>query len=301
MKSAWIVVGLALAGCGKKDNASGTGSASGSAPAAGSADSGSTAGSAAPAAPACDLAGGYRLRFTSNGSKGWWFRFTVTGDKATLDEPAEVLALAPGPLDVKLDTAACSLLVSAKSSAVGDATLALAVDPTTHAVTGTLARTKAIDEKEKSTTVTGVHDGAAVKGPACVASGIYKLGVDPKAKWKNKEADDDRDCEDRWIDVFVRVEPYGDSVAITNRNYDPPYGENHGNDKVMKIDECSADLELSGEIYDLVGKVAFAADNVSGTARAVTVKVIEDGDAGENIWDCVALDAALVFTRVDKK
>lgn len=30
-------------------------------------------------------------------------------------------------------------------------------------------------------------------------------------------------------------------------------------------------------------------------------QVIEDGDAGENIWDCVAKDAPLVFKRVDKK
>jgi hypothetical protein len=301
MNATWIVVGLALAGCGKKDNASGT--ASGSAP-AGSGSAGSSAagsGSAARAAATCDLAGGYRLRFTSNGSSGWWFRFTVTGDKATLDEGAAVLALDPGPLDLKLDTATCSLVLGAKSSAVGDATMTLAVDPKTHAVTGTLVRTKAINEKEKSTTVAGVHDGAAVKGPACVTAGIYKLGVDPKATWKNKVPDDDRDCKDRWIDTYVRVEPYGDTVAISNRGYDPPHGEHSGSDKVTKIDECNANLELSGEGYELAAKVTFAADKITATASSASVQVIEDGDDGENIWDCEAKDAPLVFTRVDKK
>jgi hypothetical protein len=306
MKSAWIVVGLALAGCGKKDNGSNTGSASsGSAAGSGSAvasGSGSAvgSGSAAPAASTCDLAGGYRVRFTSNGHEGWWFRFTVTGDKATLDEGAGVLALDPGPLDVKLDAAKCSLVLTPKSSAVGDATMTLAVDPKTHAVTGTFVRSKATDDKEKSTTVAGVHDGAAVKGPACIAAGIYTLGVDKKVKWKNKESGDTRDCKDRWIDVVVKVEPFGDPVAITNRDFEPPYGERHGSEKLAKIDECNANLELAGEGYDLTAKVTFAADKITAVASDVSVQVIEDGDDGENLWDCVAKDAPLVFTPVKK-
>lgn len=304
MRAAWIVVGLALAGCGKKDNASSSGSAGSGSAGSGSAVAGSAAGSAnagSAAAPTCDLAGRYRLRFSSNGSTGWWFRFTVAGDKATLDEAAGVIAMEPGPLELKTDPATCSLVLGMKSSAVGDATMTLAVDPKTHAVTGTFVRSKAIDDKEKSTTVAGVHDGAAAKGPACVPAGIYKLGVDPKAAWKNKEPDDDRDCTDRWIDVFVQVEPYGDTVAITNRDFDPPHGERYGSDKLTKLDECTANLELSGEGYELAAKLTFATDKITATASSVSVQVVEDGDDGENIWDCVAKDAPLVFTRVDKK
>ncbi|MGE3768315.1 MAG: hypothetical protein AB7L94_39060 [Kofleriaceae bacterium] len=310
MRATWIVVGLALAGCGKKDNASSSNSAGSGSAGSGSADSGSAvAGSAAGSAPAgsaaaptCDLAGRYRLRFSSNGSTGWWFRFTVAGDKATLDEPSGVIAMEPGPLELKTDLATCSLVLGMKSSALGDATMTLAVDPKTHAVTGTFVRSKATDDKEKSTAVAGVHDGAAAKGPACIAAGIYKLGVDPKAAWKNKDAEDDRPCDaDRWIDVFVKVEPYGDTVAITNRDFDPPYGERYGSDKLTKIDECTANLELSGEGYELTAKVTFATDKITATASSVSVQVVEDGDDGENLWDCVAKDAPLVFTRVDKK
>ncbi|MFN0248828.1 MAG: hypothetical protein ACKV2T_18205 [Kofleriaceae bacterium] len=300
MKSMWIVVGLALAGCGKKDTASGTGSASGTAPVGAGSAVGSGSG-AAPVAATCDLAGGYRVRFTSNGQEGWWFRFTVSGELATLDEPAEVLALPAGPLELKTDVAKCSLVLGAKSTAVGEATMTLALDPKTHAVTGTLARTKSHDEKEKSTSVVGVFDGAAVKGPSCVVAGIYKIGVDPKVKWKNKLPDDDRDCDDRWIDTFVKVEPYGASVAISNRDFDAPYGERWGNDKVSKIDECNANLDLSGEGFEIAAKVTFAADKITATASNVSVQVVEDGDDGENLWDCVAKDAPLVFTRVDKK
>lgn len=304
MKSAWnagvLVCVLALAGCGKKSEQTAASAGSGSA-GSGSDMSGSGSASAAGSgAAACDLAGAYRVRYASNGKEGWWFRFTVTGDKATLDEEASVLALEPGPLDLKLDTAKCTLTLGMKSRAVEDATMVLTLDPKTHAVTGTFDRKKATDDKEKSTKVAGVHDGTTPpKGPACVTRGIYKIEIAKAAKWKNSDASDDRPCEDPWIAVNFLAEPFGDTVAVSLREFDAPYKEQWGDDKVTKTGECTADVDLQGEGFKLTAKLTFAADKITGTASLADQQIVEDGDEGENIWNCLAKDAPLEITRID--
>lgn len=305
MKTAWTigVLALGLAGCGKKKEAPTVdpGSA-GSSVAVGSGSGSGSAAPAAPAAPVCDVAGAYRVRYTSNGQAGWWFRFTVAGDKATLDEGAEVLALDPGPLDLKVDTAACTLTLGMKSSAVQEATMALTLDPKTHAVTGTLVRTKAIKDDEKSTKVAGVHDGTTPpKGAACITRGVYKVSVAASAKWKNPAEGDDRPCADPWIDEYFLVEPFGDTVAVSLRDSTAPYGERWGDDKITKIDDCTVQAELQGEGFTLHAKLTFAADKITGVASLVDQQIVEDGDGGENIWNCASKDAPLEFERVDKK
>ncbi len=310
MKTAWMIgvlAGLGLAGCGKKKEAPavdpGSGSAgSGSSVAVGSGSGSGSAGPVAPAAPVCDVAGAYRVRYTSNGKEAWWFRFTVAGDKATLDEPASVLALDPGPLDLKVDTAACTVTLGIKSSAVQEATMALTLDPKTHAVTGTLVRKKAIKDDEKSTKVAGVHDGTTPpKGPACITRGVYKVSVAASAKWKNPAEGDDRPCQDPWLDEYFLVEPFGDTVAVSLRDSSAPFHERWGDDKVTKIDDCNVQAELQGEGFTLNAKLTFAADKITGVASLVDQQIVEDGDGGENIWNCATKDAPLEFARVDTK
>ncbi len=310
MKTAWMIgvlAGLGLAGCGKKKEAPavdpGSGSAgSGSSVAVGSGSGSGSAGPVAPAAPVCDVAGAYRVRYTSNGKEAWWFRFTIAGDKATLDEPASVLALDPGPLDLKVDTAACTVTLGIKSSAVQEATMALTLDPKTHAVTGTLVRKKAIKDDEKSTKVAGVHDGTTPpKGPACITRGVYKVSVAASAKWKNPAEGDDRPCQDPWLDEYFLVEPFGDTVAVSLRDSSAPFHERWGDDKVTKIDDCNVQAELQGEGFTLDAKLTFAADKITGVASLVDQQIVEDGDGGENIWNCATKDAPLEFARVDTK
>lgn len=278
-----------------------TGSGSGSGSAVGSA---AQVGEAPP--PTCDLAGKYRVRFTWNGTKGYWLRFTVGGTPpaVTLDVEPHMLSLGP-KVDAKLDLDACTIAMVGGNKAA-ERQVHLTVDPRTHLVTGKLVR-PAEKDASRETPVAGVHDvpGAkhAVVPAACFEPGIYAIDIDKTAKWNNTAEGDDRSCKetpDMFDPIHIRVEHLAGEVTIDTVEAKPPYRE------LVLIDEtvtfgkaCDVALETFPESVQLQAQLTFApGGKVTGIGKRAEYQFVEDGDAGENIWSCETKDIPLTIKRI---
>jgi hypothetical protein len=250
---------------------------------------------------ACDFAGSYRFRFLSNGHDGWWFRFNVDGTpaKATLVENVEVLALKAGRLDVAADPTQCKLTLRTKGKSVGQLVIAIVLDPKANSFKGKLTRTKATNAAEQELRIDGIRDvDAQQSGGACVVPGIYRIDFDPKARWRNADKGDKRSCKrpEDWIrPSFVRVEPFGKTLAISKVQSEPPYAEAWAIDTAELHGDCDVAAKISDSELEMESRLTFAKDRVTGIGVKVNQQVYEDEG---NIWNCVAKNIPLAVTRV---
>ena len=250
---------------------------------------------------ACDFAGSYRFRFLSNGHDGWWFRFNVDGTpaKATLVENVEVLALKAGRLDMTADPTQCKLTLRTKGKSVGQLVITIVLDTKANSFKGKLTRTKATDVAEQEVTINGIRDvDAQQTGDSCVVPGIYRIDFDPKARWRNSDKGDKRSCkrpEDWAQPVFVRVEPFGATLAISKVDSEPPYAEVWAIDSAELHGDCEVSAKISNSELELDSRLTFAKDRVTGIGVKVNQQVYEDEG---NIWNCVAKKFPLSVTRV---
>ncbi len=249
----------------------------------------------------CELDGIYRFRFLSNGHPGWWFRFRVHERSATVLEPIGVLAVESGPVSLRRDLDACTITVSTQSRAVGTLTLALTLESPTRFV-GELTRTQAHDPLEKRIAIRGVRDvGPPPPGATCIVPGTYALSLDPKVAWANADPHDRGECDSAPTmasPIFVRVEPFGETLAVTLRDYEPPHGEAWALDELTRDGECAAAVTLSDNMTKLSARLEFGGDEITGNATEVIHQIVEDGTAGEHLWECVGHDVPLVGVRL---
>jgi hypothetical protein len=294
---------LVVVGCKSQPPASGTGPGSDRASSAGS---GAAAGPGTTASPACELAGGYRLRYRANGAEGHWLRFKVAGTppRARVTAMARLLDLDPGPIDTVADPAACTLTLRAHNPQVGDLKIALAVDPTTHAVKGELTRTRAADRNDAATPIAGVHDRGPVAlapGDACFAPAVYAVALDRKHAWTNTAPGDKRSCRRAAEDVepiYLRVEWLGDALVIDTVEDEPPWNAKlFTTETVARTGPCEVELDQQDSATELHAKLRFAGGALSGTAR-MKHQIVEGTDEDENIWSCETTGLPVTARRV---
>lgn len=249
-------------------------------------------------APRCDFDGGYRLRYAANGQDGWWFRARVTDDRAELTAPADVLGLAAGPIGLTTDPAKCRLTLTAHGT-IGDMRADLALNPRTNTVTGTLTRSAPRDDREKlPVTMAGVRDVGAPQGRACIVPGIYSItnGVEPN--WKSTA--NDRDCGlARFKEIQVRIEHVAEQLVITQVEPEDSNKQRSASEMPKQARPCAADLVLADFTLVMQVKLIFTASKITGLARKVSDQIIEDGEDGENTWECVARRVPLDVVRLD--
>ncbi len=254
------------------------------------------------AAAGCSLDGTYRFRFRSNGHDGWWFRVKVAGTTAALIEKVSMLALEAGPIDLQADPKQCTFSLRAKTGAAGDLVVDVALDPRTSRFTGTLTRSRALVADEKQQAISGVrNDGSPHAKAACVVPGIYELRFDPAVAWVNEDRDDDRDCSsapELASPLFVRVEPFGDDLAVTLREPVQPYEEAWADDSVTRSGPCAAAVDIGDGTTVVTLQLTFAGDELAGVAAAASYQIVEDGTEGENIWTCVGANVPISGRRV---
>lgn len=274
-----------------------------------SAPPGPTPGSAASApateAPRCDLVGTYRLRFASNGTDGWWWRFAVTETNGALSgnlsAPIPVLGIEQtGPVDLRRAPSGCAMTVTA-SGTIGDMIATLSLDEATNKVTGQLTRAKPENAAENPPApMSGMRDApGATPTPAgaCVEAGVYELVLDPKAKYQPDPAEEK--CDPRLLDKLrLRLEHlgpelYGDSL-------DKQGAEIPGGLVVKSFKGCDVELEHLGVDGStrVVAKLTFSGTNVTGTATTATYRILEDGEDGENMWNCTADNVPMTGRRL---
>ena len=210
-----------------------------------------------------------------------------------------MLGLQAGPLDVAVNPAPCKLTLSAKGKAVGQLVIALALDTKANTIKGQLTRTEATDAAERHLAIDGVRDlGSPKSSASCIVPGIYRLDFDPKAKWRNKSKDDKRSCKRAGKSagpVFVRVEPFGKKLTITEREVEPPHKEMWADDSLEQHDDCSVTAKISDSEFSLEAELKLAEGGITGTATEVTKQIIQDEG---NIWDCVGKNVPLTGTLV---
>lgn len=303
MRICMALVMVLAVGCKGKSAAPAAGSAaagSGSAIAVGSGSADKVG--EAPAAK-CDLAGKYRVRFSWNGTDGYWLRFSVGGTPpvVTLDGEPHMLKLGK-QVDAKLDTTACKI---AMTSGKGSELIELEVNPTTHLVTGTLVRPGEKDPQYGKTPIAGAHDvpGAAAQPAPCFEPGVYEITLDKKAKWKNVDADDSRSCKETptmFDPIYVRLEILGGEVTLDTVDAKPPYREVSLVDETVQVGKaCDVAFKTLPEGVQLETQLTFApGGKVSGVGKRAEYQFVEDGDEGENLWSCEAKDIPLTIKRV---
>lgn len=256
---------------------------------------GSAASAPASEARGCDLVGTYRLRFASNGTDGWWWRFAVTETNGALSgnltTPIPVLGIEQaGPVDIRRDTSGCAMIVTA-SGTIGDMIATLRLDEPTNKVTGELTRAKPRDAADQAPApMSGVRDAPGAKptpAGACVEAGIYELALDPKAKYQPDNTEDK--CDTRLLDKLrLRLEHLGPELygdALNKQGAEIPGGL-----VVKSFKGCDVELEHVGmdESTRVVAKLTFSGTKVTGTATTATYRMLQDGEDGESMWNCTA-------------
>jgi hypothetical protein len=251
----------------------------------------------APAPRPCDLSGDYRLRFASNGADGWWWRMRITSAGTTLrgklTAPIPVLAIEETTaVEVHRKNPGCGMTVTAPSR-LGEMTATLALEESTGQISGELTRAQPRDAGERGPTpIAGVRDvpDQPAAGPdVCVTPGTYELAFDTKAPYESDTKTET--CDLRLLDRLpVRFEYlgsklYGDALDAHGQPEWP------GSIVIRSFDrDCAVGLEYLGPdgSAQVALELTFAGAEVSGTATKATYRILEDGDAGENMWNCTA-------------
>jgi hypothetical protein len=198
----------------------------------------------------------------------------------------------------------------AASGHIGGMIATLALDGSTGNVIGQLTREKPRDaDEQRPTPMVGVRDvpGATPGGPgACIAPGTYELTFDPGVTYKSDAEDKsaaqgEKRCDTRTLDKLrVRLEYlgphlYGDSLDEHGK-------EDWPSRTVIKSFNGSCDVELEHHGEDgsahVIARLTIAGSQVSGTASEATYRVLEDGEAGERMWNCTAANVAITGRRL---
>jgi len=286
MKIGWVVLALVACTQGKKPE-----------PQTGS-------GSAIAAPNECEVGGTYRLRFQTNGTDGWSLLVKVTGRKAEILAPQEMLDLVPGPIDLAVD-ASCRLALTKHTAQAGDLAIKVAADAK-GTVTGQLSRTAHLELGPATTPVTGVREAAPPKLPACLHPGAFRVRFDPKPRWKlDGEPFGGRmhvknACKDlvASASVILRVEALGDVIVVDGAGSEAPYTQGFERGAVTRSGECAITLSIEMQDFKIHdAKLVLDGDRITGTAKA-RVEMFEDGEAGENLWACEAPEAPVIGERV---
>ena len=296
MRNALFVV-LVLVGCGKKTEiAPAPGSAS-AAVASGSAPAGSGSATGSAPAAACDLTGKYRMRYRSNGADGWWLRLEIKDGKAELSQK-DVMDVLAAPLTTKIE--GCKATITSTNEHSGDAKLEMTLDAKTNLVTGSLSRTKSGEKTPADTVpVTGRRDVGASTAPACIKAGLFEVGIGD-AKWKLTEGKSHMGgCKDFTDQAKqkVRVEMLGDELFVDEVSGDANE-QSFGRAKLTKKTDCQYDFELGVQDWSVTGTITFDGDKITGTASESRYQVMEDGEAGENLWACTTKNAPIEGKRL---
>jgi hypothetical protein len=256
----------------------------------------------APAPPPCDLAGNYRLRFDSNGAKGWWFDFTIADGKATLTRKVSMFDLQPGALP--FDATDCKGHIALQSSNAGKVELTFTLDPKANTIAGTLTREKGGDDygTPAKQDVVGRRDVGGLGGPSCLHAGVFKLEAG-KTTWKSSEghARFGMSCKDDNAGIttrLVRIQPFGEEIVVDEVLEDAGNPQSFERGEVKRLGDCDLELHLAVQDFDFTAKLTLAGDTVTGTASDAHYQVFEDGTAGENLWGCKAKNVPITGTRV---
>ena len=120
----------------------------------------------------------------------------------------------------------------------------------------------------------------------------------PKTRWRNASKGDKRSCKrpEDWIrPIFVRVEPFGKTLAISKVQSEPPYTEAWAIDTAELHGDCDVAARISDSEIEMESRLTFAKDRVTGIGVKVNQQVYEDEG---NIWNCVAKNIPLAVTLV---
>lgn len=245
----------------------------------------------------CVTDGHYRIQFDSNGRKGWWFRVKVEGETASLLAPVSMLGLKAGPLEWERASDACGFQIRAKSKVVDLLTMNIRVDPETSQLTGDLTRTKEKDPAKRTTPIEGRWDAIPqVSKTACFVPGVYKLAFDKKAKWANEEEGETEDCSgisDYASPLVFRLEPFGETIAITAHENYSSYEEGWPGATLISKGDCEINIKMGSEDLNVEANLKLSAKGIEGRAVSANYQMVEDGEAGENLWNCIGKDVGL--------
>jgi len=251
----------------------------------------------APQASSCDANGHYRLRFRTNGADGWWLRLDVANNQATVVSDAEMLGLIGAPAVTTLDPKTCTLTVVAKTVKHGEIKLALVVAG--DQVAGTLARSD--EYQDKISPIAGLRETQPAKPFACIRPGVYEVSVVHVKKWKTDGKPSIGNCRD-FADIhkaYVRLEMLGPNWYVDEVHSEPPYSQRFSRATVRREGECAMTVSLEVQDFKLhEAHVELRGDKVSGTTTDFTYEVMEDGDAGENMWSCHTTQGDVVWKRL---
>jgi hypothetical protein len=256
---------------------------------------------AAPVADAasssCDVNGSYRLRFRTNGEDGWWMRLRVVNNQATVDSDAEMLGLLGAPTVTTVDRNACSLTLTANTAKNGEMKVALVVAG--DKVAGTLARSDPYEDKIAP--ISGLREIAPPDLPKCLHPGVYEVSVGSVKKWKLEGHPKIGGCKEM-ADlnvIHVRLERLGSELYIDSVSGEPPYGQTFGRATVRRRGDCMFTMGIEVDDFRLhEAQIELDGDTGTGTTSDFTYQVMEDGEAGENMWQCHTQHGAVAWKRV---
>ena len=250
------------------------------------------------AAPSsCDLDGRYRLRFRTNGADGWWMRLNVVNHQASVGSDADMLGLAEATPVTTVDLATCALTVTARTAKHGEIRVALVIAG--NQVAGTLARSD--EHEDKISPIAGLRETTPPEVPACLHPGVYEVAVTNVKTWKTDGTPSFGSCREL-ADLHtprVRLELLGRELYVDEVHSEPPYRQTFGRAQVRREGDCRFTLSLEVQDFRLhEAKLELRGDKVTGTTTDFTYDVMEDGEAGENLWSCHAQHGDVILKRV---
>jgi hypothetical protein len=250
------------------------------------------------AAPSsCDVNGRYRLRFRTNGADGWWMRLNVANSQAAVVSDADMLGLLGATPVTTVDLKTCTMTVTATTVKHGEIKLALVVAG--DQVAGTLARSD--EYEDKISPISGLRETAPARLPACIHPGVYEIAVTHVKTWKTDGRPSIGSCR-AFADTHtahVRLEVLGHEVYIDEVHGEPPYGQTFGRAQVRRNGDCAIVMGIEVQDFRLhEATLELDGDKITGTTSDFTYEVMEDGDAGENMWSCHTRQGDVVWTRL---
>jgi hypothetical protein len=257
---------------------------------------------APPPAPTCSLDGDYRVRFSSNGTDGWWLPFTIAGGKATVTARVSMFGWDKAGTAMTLAVEGCTAKLAGKSENAGDIGLSFTLDPKTNAITGELTRTAGADEQTPAKQpVKGRKDVGGLGGPACLKPGVFELHAN--GTWKLAEGSPRfgmtcKSMAEPATQAFVRIQPLGDDIVVNEVENSPNHEQAGGSFEVKRLGDCELDVKVGVQDFDFDGKLTLASDTITGTSPEAHYSFMEDGDAGENLWSCKAKNATITGKRI---
>jgi hypothetical protein len=245
----------------------------------------------------CDVNGRYRLRFRTNGADGWWMRLDVKHNQATVVSDAGMLGMIGAAQVTTVDLEACTMTVTSSSVKHGEIKVALVIAG--DQVAGTLARTEAYEDKISP--ISGLRETVPAQVPACIHPGVYEIAVTNVKTWKTEGRPSIGGCRELadLHTAHVRLEMLGHDLYIDEVHGEPPYGQTFGRAQVRRNGDCA--IVMGIEVQDFTLRQAaleLHGDKITGTTPDFTYEVMEDGEAGENLWKCHTRQGDVIWKRL---